>query len=416
MFRLTLTPARIVVVAAVWLLLPSGPAVAQSSFAVTFGGTLDSFSPSASATESRQNLSGAVNLDHVFAADRGRVAYDLTAGDYDSPGDWTFLQHHASFTYQLGGMEATDRKVFFNASAVARANGDAWTSAAYSGLGGGVNAEFHPAESTTLRTGYRGDYRRFDDLSALTQFEHRAFASVLANLPSRTTLVAEFQVGAKHYDGVVTTETGTTDIVVSPGASGGRFGQGSTVGAGMTGTSHVVSIPVYATTQTDGAAGLFTGLARVAQSLTDRTGVHLQATARRTFGSVAPLLVTTPAGFFEDGIYDDPFASDGLFLQAGLTHAFGNGAELSATGWWADKDYTGIGALDAAGLPLATGALRSDRVAIAQAAWSQPLLKTKGGATLVSADLSYRYMRHESNDAFYNYRSHAVGISLTAGY
>lgn len=416
MFRLPLTPARIVVVAAVWLLLPSGPATAQPSFAVTFGGTLDSFSPSASAAESRQNLSGAVNLEHVFAKERGRIAYDLTGGDYDSPGNWTFLQHNTSFTYQLGGTDTTDRKLFFNASAMARSNGDAWTSAAYTGVGGGVNAEFHPTDSATLRAGYRGDYRRFDDLSALTQFEHRAFASALANFPSRTTLVAEFQVGAKHYDGVVTTETGTTDIVVSPGASGGRFGQGSTVGSGMTGTSHVVSMPVYATTQADGAAGLVTGLARIAQSVTERTGLHVQATVRRTFGSVAPLLVTTPAGFFEDGIYDDPFASDGLFLQAGLTHAFANGTELSATGWWADKDYTGIGALDAEGLPVATAALRADRVSIAQVAWSQPLLKTKGGDPLLSVDLSYRYMRHESNDAFYNYRSHAVGISLTAGY
>jgi hypothetical protein len=407
---------RIAAAAAGWLLISSGAVFAQPSFAVTFGGTLDSFSPSASATESRQNLSGAVNLEHLFAKDRARVAYDLGAGDYDSPGNWTFLQHNASFTYQLGGTGATDRKLFVNTSFVARANGDAWTNAEYAGVGAGMNAELHPAESTTIRAGYRADFRRFADFAALTQFEHRAFASLLANFPSRTTVVAEFQVGAKHYNGAVTTETGTTDIVVSSGSSGGRYGQGSMNSTGMATGSHVVSVPVYSTTATDGAAGLTMGLARVAQSLTDRTGIHVQATVRRTFGSVTPLLVTTPAGFFEDGVYDDPFAANGVFLQAGFAHAFAGGAELSATGWWADKDYTSIGALDPEGLPLATGALRADRVTVAQAAWSQPLWRTSGGDTLLSADISYRYMRHASNDTFYNYRSHAVGISLTASY
>lgn len=411
------TPVRIIALAAAWLLLSSGAAVAQPSFAVTFGGTLDSFTPSAAATESRQNLSGAVNLEHVFAKDRARVAYDLGAGDYDSPGNWSFLQHNASLSYQFGGTEPTDRKLFFNASMVARANGDAWTSAEYAGVGGGVNAEFHPGAATTIRAGYRGDYRRFDDLSALTQFEHRAFVSLLGSFASRTTLVAEVQVGAKQYDGAIVSETGTTEITVTPGSMGnGRYGQGVVTNAGTSSSSHVVSVPVYATTNTDGTAGLFMGLARVAQSLTDRTGVHVQTTVRRTFGSVTPLLVTTPAGFFEDGIYDDPFASNGVFVQAGLRRAFSNGAEFSATGWWADKDYTSIGAQGADGLSLVTGDLRADRVAIGQVTWSQPLLKTSGGATLLSADASYRFMRHESNDAFYNYRSHAVGISLTASY
>lgn len=412
-----LAPVRTATLAAGWLLLSSGAAFAQPSFAVTFGGTMDSFTPSAASAESRQNVSGAVNLDHVFAKDRARVAYDLAAGDYDSPGNWSFLQHNASFTYQFGGTEAADRKLFLNASFVARANGDAWTNAEYAGVGAGVNAEFHPGQTTTIRSGYRGDYRRFGDLSALTQFEHRAFASLLSTFTSRTTLVAEVQAGVKQYDGAIVSETGTTAISVTPGSMGsGRYGQGTMAGADATAASHVVSVPVYATTNTDGAAGLVMGLARVAQAITDRTGVHVQTTVRRTFGSVTPLLVTTPAGFFEDGIYDDPFASDGVFVQAGFTRAFAKGAEFSATGWWADKDYTSIGAQGADGLSLATGELRADRLTMAQVAWSQPLWKTAGGATLISADLSYRYMRHESNDAFYNYRSHAVGISLTASY
>jgi len=392
------------------LLLWPGTALAQPSFAVTFGGTLDSFRPTTSAVESRQNLLGAVNLEHAFADERGHVTYDLGAGNYDSPGDWSFLQHNAALTYQFGSPDDRGRKLFLNGSVVARRNGDSWTNAEYTGAGGGVNAEFHPGEASTVRTGYRADYRRFDDLTALTQFEHRAFASVLSSFQSRTTLVGEVQVGAKRYDGAVYTELASVETTV-PVPRGGR-GMGASMGPGY----RVVSVPSYAVSNEDGAAGLVTGLARVAQSLTDRTGIHAQAMGRWTFGSVPPMLVTTPAGFFEDGVYDDPFASNGLFLQAGAKHVFASEAEIAATGWWADKDYTSIAALDADGAPLPGGELRADRVTIGQISWTQPIVKSAAGAVALSAEIGYRYMRHRSNDAYYNYTSHAVGISLTVGY
>jgi hypothetical protein len=157
-------------------------------------------------------------------------------------------------------------------------------------------------------------------------------------------------------------------------------------------------------------------MGRVAQSLTDRTGAHAQAMARWTFGAVPPVLVTTPAGFFEDGVYDDPFASDGVFLQAGVKHSFANGAEIDATGWWADKRYTSVTALDLTGLPQPGAPLRADTVTLAGVTWSQPLFPSRTGAIGLTADLGYRYTHHQSNDAFYNYTSHALVMAFTVGY
>jgi hypothetical protein len=390
----------------------ASPALAQPSFTAVFGGTLDSFRPTGTPQESRENLAGAINVEHLFSDGRGRVAYDMDAGDYDSPGDWSFFQHTAGFTYRFGEADAGARKLYLNGSFVARSNGDAWTNAAYAGFGAGLNAEFHPREGTTLRTGYRTDYRSFDDYTALTQFEHRGFGSVLLNLPSRTTFIAEAQVGGKLYDGVVYSVQPVTVPVDMPATGGGTWGQGMN---GM-GRRWAVTPSVYRAADEQGSAGLVTLMGRVAQSLTDRTGVHAQVMVRETFGSVPPALVTTPAGFFEDGVYDDPFASDGVFVQVGVKRSFSTGAEIEATGWWADKAYTGAVATDLDGAPQPGSPLRQDTVTVGAITWSQPVLASKTGAVLLSAEIGYRFMQHRSNDAFYNYTSNALALGFTVGY
>jgi hypothetical protein len=412
-FRQHFKPAACAGISAVMvaLILASAvPLVAQPSLNVTFGGAFDSFRPAATASESRQNLAGAVNLEHVFADTRGRVFYNLDAGRYDSPGDWSFYLHDTGFSYRFGGGDPSDRKLFLTGSFVARKNGAAWTSAEYTAAGGGLNAELHPRDGTTFRTGYRADYRQFSDLSALTQLEQRVFASLLTSFQTRTTLIAEGQVGMKQYHGVVNTEVVPGTTVDPTALHAGSQGRG--MGPGI----RWPTMPTSLSANQEGTAGMVSMMGRLAQSLTDRTGVHGQVTLRRTFGSVPPFLVTTPAGFFEDGVYDDPFASDALFLQAGMKHVFKNSAEISATGWWADKHYTSAVALDDVGAAVSSSPLRWDTVTLGSVTWTQPLLATKTGAVGLSADIGYRFIRHRSNDAFYNYTSHAVGVGFTIGY
>lgn len=400
------------VLAALVVAVLATQAQAQPSASASIGGSLDAFTSAGTVAERRENLLGTVNFDHLFANRRGRAAYDLDAGEYDSPGDWSYLMHRASLTYRFGGDEAGDRKLFLNASASARANGDAWTNAAYASVGGGLNVEVHPGQANTLRSGYRADYRRFADYSALTQLEQRAFVSLLHNAPSRTTLIAEIQAGLKHYDGTITTVTELNPSVAPAPVQAGNGGRG--MGPGI----RTIAWPVHSTSSTaaQGSAGLVSGLGRIAQSLTDRVGVYGQIQLRRTFGTAPPALVTTPAGFFEDGIYDDPFASDATLAQAGVKRSFANGAEVSLSGTWTDKDYTGSVALDGVGQALAGSPLRADRVRTALASWSHPLFPSRTGKVALDADVGYRFVRHTSNDAFYNYTSHALVLGLTVGY
>jgi hypothetical protein len=384
---------------------------AQTSLSTSVGGSFASFSEGAAASTRRQDVAATAGFEHLFHEERGRAYYDFDGGTFDSPGDWTYFLNTAGFTYRFGADDAAARKLYLNGSFVVRRNGDAWAAADYSALGGGLNGEFHPKGHVTLRTGYRADYRSFSDMTALTQLEQRVFASALANFQTKTTLIAEVNVGAKLYDGQVMLEP----LVVAAPDTGAVAARGRGMGMGpslrASGTYYLPQ-----SQSQDGTAGLVSGLFRVAQSITDRTGVHGQVAFRQTFGAVPPALVTTPAGFFDDGVYDDPFASDAISGQGGVTRAFTSGAEIEATVNYADRRYTSTPALDATGSELPGSPLRHDRVWRGAVVWSQPVFGSRTGRAELSVDVGYRVLASQSNDAFYDYASHGFALGFSVRY
>jgi hypothetical protein len=131
---------------------------------------------------------------------------------------------------------------------------------------------------------------------------------------------------------------------------------------------------------------------------------------------VPPALVTTPALFFDDGVYDDPFASEARGWRATLKHVRPGGATFEA---WVDgvrKDFTATLALDAEGAPLQAAALRADRIVRAAASVSLPLLPSRTGAVELSLLARYDFTRQRSNDAFYRYTAHGATLGLSVGY
>lgn len=396
--------------AVVILMSCSALAEAQPSASVTIGGTYASFREGATAAAPRQDVGGAASVEHLFRNERGRVFYDLDGGTYEGAGDWSYWLHSSGVTYVLGGGGATDRRLYFNAAVTLRKNGTAWAAADYAAVSAGVNAEFHPRDGMTARTGYRLDRRSFADTSALTHVEHSAFSSVLVNLESRTTLIGELQLGAKSYAGQLPLDP--TVVATSTAATGVMFGQGRGVGPGLR-----VTQPMLTLSQSQsGAAGRASAIVRVAQSITDRVGAYAQASVRTTFGDVPPGLVATPAGFSDDGVYDDPFASHAATAQFGMTAESAGGARLQGLGSWSDRRYTSTSAVDVNWLDLPGSPLRRDRVWRGSAVWSQPVLTARTGAVALSIDTGYRFVRSRSNDAFYSYTSHSVGLSFSVRY
>ncbi|MBM5812889.1 MAG: hypothetical protein FJ191_13160 [Gammaproteobacteria bacterium] len=393
------------------LLFP-GLAVAQPSIAVSIAGSADAFRPVGGAAEARRALNGDLRIDSDVASGRGQLYYDLDFGSLAAQGDWSYQLHEVGGSVRWLGSDSSARRVYLTGALATRRHGEAWSSAAYTAAGAGVNLELAPHPTATWRFGYRADARRFPALGALSQLEHRGFASVIANFATRTTLILEGGLGAKSYAGLVADgRFDTVTVLTSAGSRGRGFGAGWSSSGGSSAT---VILP--STSSQRGTAGLATGMIRIAQSLSDRTGVHVESSARRAFGAVPPLLVFTPAGFLEDGIYDDPFASRASFIATGVKRVFANSAILALDGWWARKSFTSSVALDAVGEPLGGSPLRRDQIGIGRITWAQPLLPSRTGALAVSAETSFRLLRHHSNDALYDYTARVLTLGLTVRY
>ena len=368
---------------------------------------LDALRPSAFERETRGTIEGSLTPELTFASQRGRVYYEFEGGSFNTPGDWSFLSHAIGASYRVDLKDAEKARLFVGGTGSWRRNGDAWSEANYDALAAFVNFELRPREGLTLWTGYRLADRSFDQLRELDQFEQDTFFSLNLNLRSRTTLIAESHFGWKSYQGETRYESVTPTAPSSPSSTSGR-GRG---GVGM-GPSVRVTLPSSVSTGTTGEnARQWNTMVRVAQGLGQRTGAWAQGFVRRISGDVPPGLLATPAGFFDDGVYDDPFASDMGALSLGAKHVFAGGAELQAQGSWQKKDFDAVVALDATGLALEGGALREDR--ITRGGLSLALPMPAPGAFSLGLALEYNFTRSRSNDAYYDYRSHAVGLALT---
>jgi hypothetical protein len=383
--------------------------LAQVGFDVVLVPAFEALSPEGGSKDSRGTIDGGLDAEALFAQERGRVFYALDAGTLSSPGDWSFFQHDAGLTWRLG--DTAGPHAFLGVSGTLRRNGDAWAAADYGALGARLNAVWSPRPGLTLRGGLKADARRFGDLPPLDQLEGSGFASVLLNLSSRTTLIGEVSLGGKSYAGesfLVATgeEPGAVDV---PAGSGRGKAQGS-VGPGLRSTGLV------AVTEGQDRAGQVTWLARVAQGLGESTGLSLQYTRRSVFGSVPPVVLTLPPLFFEDGVYDDPYASDAAAARGVLKHVFPGGGVVEVAGYWLDKAYVATVALDASGEPLPDGALRADTVWQGAVSASVPVLGSRTGAVSLALELGWDYTRHRSNDAFYRYDAQSVRVGLSARY
>ncbi len=374
----------------------SQTAAAQPGIEARLAVALDALKPGAFASETRGTVEGSLTPEFGFASERGRVYYEFDGGSFNTPGDWSFLAHALGASYRLDLADPDKARLFVGGSGSWRRNGDAWSEANYNALAAFANFELQPRPDLTLWTGYRLADRSFAQLTELDQFEQDTFVSLNLNLQSRTTLIAESHFGWKSYQG----ET----IVATFDSGRGRGGAG--MGPGVR-----AAVPLSITTGSSSEhARQWNAMFRAAQGLGERTGVWAQGFVRRTGGDVPPAVVATPAGFFDDGVYDDPFASDLGALSAGVKHVFTGGAELLASGAWQRKDFTAVVALDATGQPLPGDALREDRITRAGVSLSLPM--PSSGALSWALSLEYGFTRSLSNDVYYDYRSHAVGLAL----
>jgi hypothetical protein len=334
------------------------PCIAQISWSISADHAWDNAGTDTSSGTAQVN-GASVSLERL--SPRFRLFTDADLGDYAMPGSWAYLldESGASLHFQPGN---GSMHVYTGGRASVRVNGDAWGNRGFRGVGGFANAEWSPREEVSVRGGIRVDQRWFPDAA---EFEH-------AEVPSSRAGGSACPHARPHRE---------------PRARVKRYA--SPAGA------HAVRVD---------------WLARVAQSLTERTGAFVQVNGRNAGGDQPSYLLETPILFFDDGVYDDPFAHDLSGISAGVTHLLPGGAQLSGTVGSRTRDFANVMALDADGNDLPW--LRQDEIAQAGIHLRLPLHATAGGVS-TSATLGYEWTRSTSTDPRYTYGAHRVLVAAS---
>jgi hypothetical protein len=381
-------------------------AAAQPGFTVTLGRAHNAFSDG-EATDSEQTTTAAVLAEQYSFDERLRLFYSLDSGSFTTPGDWTYLEHAAGTSWRFGAADESRPALFVGATGTWRTNGVSWTAADFRGFGAFANVEWRPRPTGVMRAGYSLDIRNFAEVDELDQVEHDIFSSFLANLPSRTTLIGEVHVGAKSYKAGARVESGIASGSEARGGAGTGRGPGSWLGEGTAGAISVA--------QGSGSAARVLLLGRVAQSLSDRAGLSLQYSRNISSGAVPDALVVSPVLFVDDGVYDDPFASNARNWRAALK-VLGRGMQVDVVGLLSRKDYREMPAISGDGQPLADAALRADRIGQVGVSWTLPALTRGASPIRVRPNLEYWLTRRRSNSEPFNYESHAAAVAVVVSY
>ena len=280
---------------------------------VTFGRALNAMSsPEALTTDGPRTTGASVEAEHKLADERLRLYYTLDAGDYNTPGDWTFFENSVGDDLAGPAAGTSGPSVFAGVvGTVADRTAVRGRRPTTAGSALFLNAEWKPAETKTFRAGYR--------------FDARAFPGHGGPGPGRTRWlrqrVAEPQVadhadrrGARRARSGTTSSTPTmvtTTIAVPPAGSGGLKVRGARprlARAGDRGDHARAGTRRAARSAGPPGSSPCWGASRSRWPIGPAS--RSSTCSGRPFGALPTAVVTTPALFFDDGVYDDPFASD----------------------------------------------------------------------------------------------------------
>jgi hypothetical protein len=250
------------------------------------------------------------------------------------------------------------------------------------------------------RAGYRFRSRRYSTLSEYSYREHYGYLQAAKFFETKTTLIAEFDLGYKQYTAAA---ADTTLSTVATG--GGMMGMGASTST-MHGSSAAPGITQASI------------LVRAAQSLAPGTGLSLQYLRR--WNPVNHTLGLTIGGVAFQGdeeLWDDPYGYEGPTYSAMLTAELLWDMTMRVSLEHADKSYdrNSYLATDTNVLTGPTGPLRADRKQTA----SVELRKTLDDVGMfdgLTLEATYSYVRNQSNEAYYDYSGSAVALGIDVNF
>lgn len=233
-------------------------------------------------------------------------------------------------------------------------------------------------ESVLGRAGYTLRTMSFANLPAFDYTEHLLFVQSSFFLPSRTTLIAEVDLGVKVYS------TPNEDTTGALTAGRGRM-------------SSSLSSPGVAQA---------TGMLRIGQSVFQNTGLSLTGSWQVNLRREARFLTSDYGLVSDDEIFEDHYGYQGPGGSLMLTQILPLDMKLRVTGSWQRRGYTPRAAYNEVGVQIAPERIDNRRALNV----SLHIPVTPAGFTL---GVAFDHIVNASNDPFFSYTNNAFTVQLT---
>lgn len=311
--------------------------------------------------------------------------------------DRRYFSNSLGLSYNRAYGEDDQNAWYAGASYFLRSNRQAYEYFDYTQAVGYVNVKHYLdySEGILGKAGYRFRYRNYGTLEEFSYAEHYAFVQVSKFFETKTTVVAELDLGNKNY---VSSNASTMN---STGMSGGM------TGSGMMGRGAFMSYSSPSTTQ-------LLGIVRVAQGLTSTTGLSLQYLRRIDLSERTRFLTGGGIDFQGDEeLWDDPYGYQGHEYNATVTQLLPWDVSLRASVDYLDKQYARAVFLQS-DTDVPTGPIRSDERWIGSIELKKKFDAAWGFANDLVVSLSYFNQRNQSNDPYYDFRSNTFSVGIQA--
>ncbi|MBD3223381.1 MAG: hypothetical protein GF313_01525 [Caldithrix sp.] len=340
-----------------------------------------------------------INASYSFSEPGITIYYNPDFYHFDSFSERNFSIQQGGVRYTASPFENERHNLYLGGTFIKRINRTDYDFYNYNQFYFYGNLRFY-WDIFVLKTGYNFRSRAYTNLSSLNNIRHYVFAQINKSWPTRTTLMAEIDLGNKSFTGSETITSVSVDTIpIQRGRGRGhRF---------------------ITNEQTDELNGpSFNQIVfwiRTAQSLHRNIGWYGQYRMQRSLTD-DNVIYNSDYYYQDEELFDDPFSYTSDEFSSQLTFILPWQMQLKVNGSYEDKKYLSDRAYVSATDTVGAGGLRADIQRTLSIHWSKTFYMQKQWLNEVYVSFGYYVIRNSSNSYWFDYKNQLLSSGLSVGF